>query len=124
MSVPIRRGGLAVPARLLAPVSCASVLARRGRLAGETGSRKPATLAPEIWGQGFLKEKKMRDLGAFALGVLCVLALSFPMGYMGPTGTYVLVVVGVVWGIFYKQIWNFTLGRKFGRIEKKKKKEQ
>ena len=62
-------------------------------------------------------------LGALGLGIVSILALSFPMGYMGPSGTIILSVVGVTWGIFYKEIWNFTLGRKFGRIEKKKKKE-
>ncbi len=64
----------------------------------------------------------LRQFCAVLLGLLCLIILSFPMGYMGPTGTYVLIVFGIGLGYLYKELWNFTLGRWLGKIEKKGKK--
>ena len=63
----------------------------------------------------------LRHIAAMALSLTILFGLTFPLGYMGPSGNIVLALVGVSLGCFYMEIWNFTLGRKFGKIERKKK---
>lgn len=68
------------------------------------------------------KEKEvLRHFAAVVFSLAILFALTFPLGYMGPSGNFVLAGAGLLLGYFHKEIWNFTLGRKFGKVEKKKK---
>jgi hypothetical protein len=58
---------------------------------------------------------------SFLLFVVLTINYSFGLIFDNPkSAQHVLIPFCFIGGFFYKEIWNFTLGRIFGRIEKKR----